>query len=163
MLTPMLKENPARYYAGNRPVFNREFYNPDLDMSLAQRNTLSFSRNHITDENGTELPRYHAEYETGVLYTMQDRYMDTKPEQELYFINNTPFETILQIVGKHENAVIVQDINPDLDIHFNSSPHYQILPSDFFKIVTNLDISGGRFSGVFTFARRGDSHGLTLA
>lgn len=163
MLTPMVKTDPTKYYAGNRPVLNREFYTPERDMSIAQRGVHSFARYQIVDSSGGELPRYYDDYESGTLYTMKDRYIEDKPEIELYFVDDTPFTTTVQIVGKEDSAIIVQDLLPDQTVHFDSTPHYLIFPSDFFKIVTNLDVISGKFEGDFTFRKRGDSQGLALA
>lgn len=164
MLTAMIQVDPTVYYAGRNPTLDNTFYNPDLNMSMAQSKLEYLSIHKIVDDNNEELARPYAEqYETGKLYQVIMNEYSNYERKDMYFVDDTPFETTLQIVGGSGHIQIAQDLFPDETLHFGCSPHYVIYPSDSLKIMTTLDISKGRFTGRFTFKKRGKSIGLTLA
>lgn len=156
MLLLMTKRDPLYYYSGAQH---------DMEMSLAERSNHIFNRYEVLNSQGEELARpYEEQYGTGELYKFKrSRNSDNNNYTYFYFLDNEPFETTLQVVGKNKNIMIVQDLFPDEVVHFGTVPHYNILPSDFMNIVTSVDMSSGQFSGEFTFKMTGSSPGLALA
>lgn len=151
--------DPIRYYSGSRPGFDRRFYDQDKLMSMTQEDRYIGYHDVILDHNENTVDRA----EQGSLFYKRSRYADdSEMGEQFYAVENGPFETTVQVVGKVKNVLIVQDVLPDPKIHISSSPHYFMTTSDAMSILTNLDISDGRFTGTFKFRRRGkyDSLGL---